>query len=53
VGVVLGESLLVVIAVGVIAGWLAGQLVGGTGCGLINQLVVDVIGAFIGGWRLH
>ncbi len=47
-----GESLLVIIAVGVIAGWLAGQLVRGTGYGLINDLVIGVIGAFIGGWLL-
>ena len=47
-----GESLLVIIVVGVIAGWLAGQLVRGTGYGLINDLVIGVIGAFIGGWLL-
>ena len=47
-----GESLLVIIAVGVIAGWLAGQFVRGTGYGLINDLVIGVIGAFIGGWLL-
>lgn len=32
---------------GVIAGWLAGQLLGGGG--LIRNLVVGVLGAFIGG----
>ena len=47
-----GENLLVIIAVGIIAGWLAGQLVRGTGYGLINDLVIGVIGAFIGGWLL-
>jgi uncharacterized membrane protein YeaQ/YmgE (transglycosylase-associated protein family) len=47
-----GESLLVIIAVGVIAGWLAGQFVRGTGYGLINDLVIGVIGAFIGWWLL-
>ena len=46
------ESLIVILAVGVIAGWLAGQLVRGTGYGLINDLVIGVIGAFIGGWLL-
>ena len=47
-----GESLLVIIVVGIIAGWLAGQIVRGTGYGLINDLVIGVIGAFIGNWLL-
>ena len=47
-----GESLLVIIVVGVIAGWLAGQLVQGTGYGLIHDLIIGVVGAFIGGWLL-
>src|ERR1044071_7457818 len=47
-----GESLLVVLLVGVIAGWLARQIVRGTGFGLIGDLLVGIIGAFIGGWLL-
>jgi uncharacterized membrane protein YeaQ/YmgE (transglycosylase-associated protein family) len=47
-----GESLLVILLVGVIAGWLAGQIVRGTGFGLIGDLVIGIIGAFIGGWLL-
>ena len=47
-----GESLLVILLVGVIAGWLAGQIVRGTGFKLIGDLVIGVIGAFIGGWLL-
>jgi uncharacterized membrane protein YeaQ/YmgE (transglycosylase-associated protein family) len=46
------ESLIVVLAVGLIAGWLAGQIVRGTGYGLVNDLVIGVVGAFIGGWLL-
>ena len=45
-----GESLLVIIVVGVIAGWLAGKLVQGTGFGLIGDLVVGIIGALIASW---
>ena len=44
------QSLLIFIVVGVIAGWLAGQLVRGGGFGLIGDLVVGVIGALIAGW---
>jgi uncharacterized membrane protein YeaQ/YmgE (transglycosylase-associated protein family) len=36
--------------IGVVAGWLAGQLMKGGGYGLIGDLVIGVIGAFIGGW---
>jgi uncharacterized membrane protein YeaQ/YmgE (transglycosylase-associated protein family) len=46
------ESLLVIIVVGIVAGWLAGQLVRGHGFGLIGDLVVGVIGAFVGSWLL-
>jgi uncharacterized membrane protein YeaQ/YmgE (transglycosylase-associated protein family) len=47
-----GESLLLILAVGLIAGWLAGQIVHGTGVGLVGDLVIGVIGAFIGSWLL-
>jgi uncharacterized membrane protein YeaQ/YmgE (transglycosylase-associated protein family) len=38
------ESLIVIILVGVIAGWLAGNIVSGGGYGLIGDLLVGVIG---------
>ena len=47
-----GESLLIILLVGIFAGWLAGQIVQGTGFGLIGDLIVGVIGAFIGSWVL-
>ncbi|MGA9627968.1 MAG: GlsB/YeaQ/YmgE family stress response membrane protein [Bryobacteraceae bacterium] len=40
------------ILIGIAAGWLAGQLMKGGGYGLIGDLVVGVIGAFLGGWLL-
>src|SRR6202040_3660308 len=46
------ESLLVILLVGLIAGWLAGQIVEGTGFGLIGDLLIGIIGAFIGDWLL-
>ncbi len=49
------QSLIVIVAVGVVAGWLAGQIVAGGGFGLVGALVVGVIGvigAFIGDWLL-
>ena len=46
------ESLLVIVLVGLVAGWLAGQIVQGTGLGLVGDIVVGIIGAFIGDWLL-
>jgi uncharacterized membrane protein YeaQ/YmgE (transglycosylase-associated protein family) len=45
-----GESLLVVVFVGIVAGWLAGQIVRGGGFGLIGDLIVGVLGAFVASW---
>jgi uncharacterized membrane protein YeaQ/YmgE (transglycosylase-associated protein family) len=45
-----GESLIIFLLVGLIAGWLASQLVRGGGFGLIGDLIVGVIGAFIAGY---
>jgi uncharacterized membrane protein YeaQ/YmgE (transglycosylase-associated protein family) len=46
------EGLLIVIFVGLIAGWLAGQVMRGSGFGLIGDLIVGLLGAFIGDWLL-
>ncbi len=47
-----GESLLILLLVGAIAGWVAGHLVQGTGLGLIGDMVIGVAGAFVGGLLL-
>jgi uncharacterized membrane protein YeaQ/YmgE (transglycosylase-associated protein family) len=44
------QSLIILLIVGAIAGWLAGTIVKGYGFGLIGNIIVGVIGAFIGGW---
>ena len=46
------ESLLTILVVGLLAGWLAGQIVQGTGFGLIGDLMIGVAGAFVGDWLL-
>jgi len=38
------------VLVGLVAGWLAGQLVKGGGFGVIGDIVVGVIGALLGGF---
>jgi uncharacterized membrane protein YeaQ/YmgE (transglycosylase-associated protein family) len=44
------ESLLVILFVGLIAGWLAGQIVRGTGFGIIGDIIVGIAGAFVASW---
>jgi len=41
------ESLLVILFVGLIAGWLAGKIVRGTGFGIIGDILVGIAGAFV------
>ena len=41
------ESILVILFVGLIAGWLAGKIVRGTGFGLIGDILVGIAGALI------
>jgi uncharacterized membrane protein YeaQ/YmgE (transglycosylase-associated protein family) len=41
------ESILVILVVGIVAGWLAGKVVRGAGFGLLGDLVVGIVGAFI------
>jgi uncharacterized membrane protein YeaQ/YmgE (transglycosylase-associated protein family) len=45
-----GESLLVILVVGLIAGWLAGHFVRGTGFGIIADICIGIIGALIASW---
>jgi len=43
------ETLLMWIAIGLVAGWLASAVAGG-GYGVIGDIVVGVVGAFLGGF---
>jgi len=45
-------EILIWLAIGAIAGWLAGQLVRGGGYGLIGNIVVGIVGAVIAGYLL-
>jgi len=44
------EGLLVILFVGLVAGWLAGKVVRGAGFGIIGDIVIGIVGAFIGGF---
>lgn len=46
------ESLLIFLLVGAVAGFLAGVVVRGYGLGLIGNVAVGVVGAFLASWLL-
>lgn len=46
------EAILIILLIGAIAGWLAGKIVQGMGFGLIGNIVVGIVGAFIAAWVL-
>lgn len=47
-----GQSLIVILLLGAIAGWLAGLVFQGGGLGLIGNIIVGIVGGFIGYWLL-
>ena len=53
------QNIITWVVIGIVAGWLAGLVVGGEG-GIIRDLITGIIGAFVGGlifssagWRLN
>ncbi len=46
------QALLIFLIVGGIAGWLAGLIVRGFGFGILGNIVVGIVGAFLAGWLL-
>lgn len=44
------ENLLLFLVIGILAGFLAGKIMKGAGFGLVGDLIVGVIGSFIGVW---
>ena len=45
-------SLIYMLLIGAVAGWLAGKVMKGKGFGLIGNIVVGIVGAVVGGWLL-
>jgi uncharacterized membrane protein YeaQ/YmgE (transglycosylase-associated protein family) len=43
------ETLLIWLAIGLVAGWLASAVVGG-GFGIVGDIIVGVVGSFLGGF---
>lgn len=44
------ESLLILVLIGAVAGWLAGLIVKGFGFGLVGNIVIGILGALIATW---
>jgi len=42
-------GLILFIVIGIVAGWLAGKFMKGSGFGLLGDLVLGVLGALVGG----
>lgn len=45
-------SIIIFLAIGAVAGWLAGNLMKGHGFGLLGNIIVGIIGSVIGGFTL-
>jgi uncharacterized membrane protein YeaQ/YmgE (transglycosylase-associated protein family) len=43
-------SILIWLLLGAVAGWAAGQIMKGSGLGLVGNIVVGIVGSFLGGW---
>lgn len=44
------NSLIATLIIGAVSGWLAGQIRQGYGFGLIGNIIVGILGAFVGSW---
>ena len=47
------QGLIVILLVGLVAGWLAGKVVKGNGFGLVGDAAIGIVGALVGDWLLH
>ena len=45
--VISNEGILVILFVGLVAGWLAGKIVRGTGFGIIGDILIGIAGALL------
>jgi uncharacterized membrane protein YeaQ/YmgE (transglycosylase-associated protein family) len=51
--VVMNDSLIVILLVGFVAGLLASVFVRGGGLGLLGDIALGIVGAFVGTWMFH
>ena len=44
------ERILIWLVIGAVAGWLAGQVMQGTGYGLVGDIIIGILGAVVAGY---
>ena len=42
------QQIVIIVVIGIVAGWLASLVVGGGG--ILRYLITGILGAFVGGW---
>jgi uncharacterized membrane protein YeaQ/YmgE (transglycosylase-associated protein family) len=47
------QSLIITLLVGAVSGWLGGQIFQGGGLGLVGNIIVGILGSFVGSWLLR
>ena len=52
-GVELKMDIITWLVVGLVAGLLASLVMGGTGYGLVGDIIIGILGAFVGGWLMR
>jgi uncharacterized membrane protein YeaQ/YmgE (transglycosylase-associated protein family) len=45
-------SIIYILIIGAVSGWLAGQIMKGGGYGLLGNIILGIVGSFVGGWAL-
>ncbi len=45
-------TIIIMLAIGAIAGWLAGQVMSGAGFGIVGNIIVGILGAVVAGFLL-
>jgi uncharacterized membrane protein YeaQ/YmgE (transglycosylase-associated protein family) len=45
-------DIIYILIIGAVSGWLAGLFVKGNSYGLIGDIILGIVGSFVGGWLL-
>ncbi|AEE51106.1 GlsB/YeaQ/YmgE family stress response membrane protein [Haliscomenobacter hydrossis] len=43
-------EIIYILIIGAVSGWLAGQIMKGGGFGLLWNIILGIVGSFVGGW---
>lgn len=46
------NTIIIILVVGLVSGWIAGLVFKGGGFGLLGNIVIGILGGVIGGWLL-